>query len=47
MIKLAERLNLPENLINELGKLDEGEISSLAEKCFEKGFSALKRKYTL
>ena len=44
MIKHAERLNLPENLINELGKLNEGEISSLAEKCLEKGFSAIKRK---
>ena len=35
MIKLAEKLNLPKNLINELGKLNEGEISSFAEKCLE------------
>lgn len=44
MIEFAKKLNLPQNLINELGKLSADEIASESEKCLEKGFTALKKK---
>jgi ribosome-binding protein aMBF1 (putative translation factor) len=44
MIELAKKLNLSEKLINEIEMLDEEKISVVAEKCLEKGFSALKKK---
>ena len=44
MIELAKKLNLSEKLINEIEMLDKEKISAVAEKCLEKGFSALKKK---
>ena len=47
MLQLAEKINLPKNLIEKLSQLDKTEIEKLSGICTTKGFDVLRKKNPL
>ena len=44
MTELAKKLNLDEKLVIKLSELNGSDVTSLADECLQKGFTALKKK---